>query len=423
MKWSLLSLLLVGGLPLLASTDTDPPSGEPITLSAALARALEHNPTLRAHALGPRVAEARVLSAGFRPNPELAVEVENFLGTGRYSGIDSLETTLQLSQLVDLGGTIDRRVESATAQREVALAAYETQRVDVFAEVARRYVEIVAEQELLTNARAARELGEQALATIEARAAAAQASRLEINQAKAALEQLRIEEEHAEHELASCRQSLAAALGETAPDFGEAVADLLDLPRAPAFEELAARLESSPTLARLAAEDGWQQARLRLARSLARSPAVFSAGLRRNEATDDFGLVAGFSMPLAVRDPSTGAVREAETQRELTAAQVEVARLELRATLFEVYQEMVHAHTAITSLQKVLLPTAEESLGIVREGHEQGRYSLLELRVAQQALVTHRTELVQQATAYQLHVIEIERLLGGPLNLAATAQP
>jgi cobalt-zinc-cadmium efflux system outer membrane protein len=416
MKWSLLFLFLVGSLPLLASTDTDPPSGDPITLSTALALALENNPTLKAHALGPRVAEARVLQAGFRPNPELAVEVENFLGTGRYSGIDSLETTLQLSQLVDLGGTIDRRVESASAQREVALAAYESQRVDVFAEVARRYVEIVAEQELLANARAARELGEQALAAIEARAEAAQASRLEINQAKAVLEQLRIEEEHAEHELASCRQSLAAALGDTTPHFGVAQADLLKLPEVPDFEVLAARLESSPTLARLGAEDRWQQARLHLARSLARSPAVFSAGLRRTEVSDDFGFVAGFSMPLPVRDPSTGAVREAEVQRELTAAEVEVARLELRATLFEVYQEMVHAHTAITSLQQVLLPTAEESLALVREGYEHGRYSLLELRVAQQALVAHRTELVHQATAYQLHVIEIERLLGGPLS-------
>lgn len=401
---------------MLASTDTDPSSGDPITLSAALARTLEHNPTLRAYALGPRVAEARVLQAGFRPNPELAVEVENFLGTGRYSGINSLETTLQLSQLVDLGGTIDRRVESASAQRNVALAAYQSQRVAVFAAVARRFVEIVAEQQLLAHARDARELGEQALATVEARVKAAQASRLEINQAKAVLEQLHIEEEHAEHELASCRQSLAAALGDTSPHFGEARADLLNLPVAPDFEVLATRLETSPAFAHLAAEDRWHQARLRLARSLAHSPAVFTAGLRRAEISGDFGLVAGFSMPLPVRDPSTGAVREAEVQRELTAAEVEVARLELRATLFDVYQEMVHAFSAITSLQDVLLPTAEESLAIVREGYEHGRYSLLELQAAQQALIARRTELVHQATAYQLHVIEIERLLGGPLN-------
>lgn len=90
-------------------------SGDPLTLSEALAIALLKNPSLQAYAFESRVAEARVLQAGIRPNPELAVGVENFLGTGALSGVKGLETTLQLSQIIDLGGSLTRRVETSAS--------------------------------------------------------------------------------------------------------------------------------------------------------------------------------------------------------------------------------------------------------------------------------------------------------------------
>jgi len=63
-----------------------------------------------------------------------------------------------------------------------------------------------------------------------------------------ALALLRIEEEHAEHELPVCRQSLAAALGETEPAFGPVRADLLAHPAVPEFPALVALLVDSVQL-------------------------------------------------------------------------------------------------------------------------------------------------------------------------------
>jgi outer membrane protein, heavy metal efflux system len=169
-------------------------------------------------------------------------------------------------------------------------------------------------------------------------------------------------------------------------------------------------------------ESRWHQAQVRLAQSLRRSGLRLNAGLRRVEATDDFGFVAGFSMPLAVRDQTLGQVREAREREAQTAAAAEAARLELRATLFAVYQEMLHARTALTQLRGKIIPDAEQSHALARQGYHDGRFSLLDLLDAQQALLALRAAVVTNATAFHLHVIEIERLLGAPLH-AAAAQP
>ncbi len=374
------------------------------------------NPALQAHAFESRVAEARILQAGIRPNPELSVGIEDFLGTGALSGVKGLETTLQLSQLIDLGGSRARRVEAAEGERALAHADYETKRVEVLAEVARRFIEAAADAERLTAARRARELGGQTVDAVRRRVDAAASSPMDLHRARAALARLQIAEEHAEHELAAHRLSLAAVLGETGPVFGPLRADLLRRPAVPDFAVLAARLEQSPVLARFPIEARWREAQARLAQSLRRAGAQVSGGLRRVEGTDDSGLVAGVSIPLPVRNQQQGAIREARERRAQLDATAEALRLEMRATLFEVYQEMLHAGAALTQLRDEVVPSAEAILALADQGYRNGRFPLIELLDAQKSLGELRSEVTAHAATFHLHVIEIERLLGAPLQ-------
>ncbi|MEO6244095.1 MAG: TolC family protein [Opitutaceae bacterium] len=403
-------------IPLALATAALGAEPAPFILREALAAALQKNPALRAQSFESRVAAARLAQAAVRPNPELSLSAENFLGTGALSGVKSLETTLQLSQAIDLGGSRARQIDAATSERALADADYEAKRLGVLAEVARRFTEAVADAERLAAAQRARALGEQTVAAVLTRVEAAVAPRTELNRARAALALLRLEEEHAEHELLVCRQSLAAAIGEPDPGFGPIRGDLLTLPAVPEFATLAARIESSPGLARFGPEARWREAQLRLAQSLRRTGLRVSGGLRRIEATDNFGFVAGLSLPLPARDQTAGAIREARERRAQLDVAAEAARLELRATLFAVYQEMLHARTALAALRDEVVPLAEETLALATASYRAGRSALTEILDAQKELLEFRRQIVAQAAAFHLHLVELERLLGAALS-------
>src|SRR5262245_38088796 len=114
---------------------TDGANAGSLTLTGAIATALERNPDLQGAAYALRAADARIAQASLRPGPELTVELENFAGTGELSGVDALETTLSMSQVIELGDKRPRRVEVAHAERDIVAAERDVGQLDVIAEV------------------------------------------------------------------------------------------------------------------------------------------------------------------------------------------------------------------------------------------------------------------------------------------------
>lgn len=75
-----------------------------LTMRDALVRALAANPRLTAAERDVGIATGLKVQAGAVPNPNLSFELDNALGSGPFKGLQSAETTLQLSQLIELGG-------------------------------------------------------------------------------------------------------------------------------------------------------------------------------------------------------------------------------------------------------------------------------------------------------------------------------
>src|SRR5205085_8440043 len=129
------------------------PAGRPIanpdtvvTLRAALALALEQNPELAAFSWDVRSAEAKILQASLRPNLELGIQTEDFWGTKQSKGLSRTQTTLQLSQVIELGRKRRARVREATLGRELARLDYETKRLDVLKKTAQAFVDVLSGQ-------------------------------------------------------------------------------------------------------------------------------------------------------------------------------------------------------------------------------------------------------------------------------------
>lgn len=77
-------------------------------------------------------------------NPELSLDVENFAGKGPMQGLDSAETTLSLSQTLELGGKRGARIDGARRDLDLARAHDAQARADYAAALAVGYAEAEA---------------------------------------------------------------------------------------------------------------------------------------------------------------------------------------------------------------------------------------------------------------------------------------
>jgi cobalt-zinc-cadmium efflux system outer membrane protein len=398
-------------------------TSEPLTLRAAAALALARNPALLAHNFDLQAADARKRQADLRPNPLLSLDVEDVLGNGDFRGVRAAQTTLQLSQLFELGGKRKARGEVADAMRERKRNEAELARREVLAAVAERFVHVVGDQLEVTLARETTRLAEETLALAKRRGETGSASPIEEKRARILLSRARITEEHDEHELLVARRQLAALWGAPAAEFTELQADLFTRPALPSFEELAARINRSPEITRWASEKSVREAEVKLADARRRPDLTAGAGMRQFAGPDDVGFVFQFSLPLPLSDRQQGARAEARALRDKVNAEQASTEIRLRTALFGLSQELLHAATELDALEREMLPDAESVLQLARDGFERARFSQLELLDAQRTLLELRRERIAAAVSYHQFVNEIEKLLGEPLSPESPQSP
>ena len=393
------------------------PAGE-LTLAQAIAAALAGNPELRAGEFELRAAAGRVQQAGLRPNPELALELENFAGSGVTSGSDVLETTLSLSQIVELGGKRERRQQVASYGHGTLVVERQIRQLDVLADVTRRYLTVVLAQERLALSQTALDLAEETHSVMAQRVKAARSPRAEQSRAAIARARSRLDRERARQALDAARQQLAAMWGSDQARFTTAVADLYALPAVDDFDSLASGMAQTPDFLSYAAQRRLREAELQLAQARARPSLKLSAGVRRLEEGDDTALVAGVSLPLPLFDRRQGQRTESRARIAQNEAERSAALVKVRAALFALHGELLVARAEVEVLRGEVLPQAERALDQIHSGFERGRFSYLELSGAQQDLIdTLRAAIEAAGTVHRLHT-EIERLTGKPLAAA-----
>lgn len=396
------------------AVEVDEPTGE-LTLATAIAAALRSNPELAAGSYELIAAQGRLEQSGLRPNPELSLEVENFAGSGATQGFDTLETTLSLSQVVELGGKRGLRVSTVQAELDVLAISRRADELDVLAELTRRFVDVVSAQERIQVAADATALAQQSLDAIAARVDAGRSPEAERSRARIVLTRARIEQRQVESQLQAARVTLSASWGSAAPRFTSARANLFELPRVVPFEALVQRIQKSPDFLRFASDARLKQAELRLARAQSRPNLTFGLGVRGFEETNDTALVAGFSMALPLSDRNQGEIREAQARLQQSQALQDAALLRVQAALFALHQEIGASQARVESLRHEAMPQAQLALDQTRGGYERGRFSFLELATAQEELLAIRAAAIDAAADYHRLFVEIERLTGEAL--------
>jgi cobalt-zinc-cadmium efflux system outer membrane protein len=390
-----------------------PPDSPTLTLLEAAELTLERNPRLRSATFGREAAAANLDQAALKPQWSVDLQVEDFAGTGAVSGFDAAETTLRLSRIFQSSDIRTGRMSVASALESQVQNDLEVERLDLMTLLARRFLVVVRQQELFDLAEHSVEVWEHAtqLALTRERAGAAPAVerlRTEIRVANAGLHL-----EDAEHELQAARVLLAATWGDSSPNFSTADATLCNLAELAPFEIVATKLDSNPDLLRYASERRLQEAHAQLATSQQRPGWTLTAGVRRFELLDDHALVFGVSVPLGSSSRAAPALRRANALSQKSEFEEQNARLDIRATLYELYQELLHTRTEVELFDKEILPRADTILNDIEDGYRVGRFSHLELVNAQAELLAARTARLDACNNHHLYLIDIERLTGG----------
>lgn len=391
-------------------------NAQSIKLDEVIVKVLEHNPQLGINDYEAQAAAARIRQAQQRTQLEIKLELENFVGSGNYSGADQLETTLSLAKLLEPGDTVASRSNLARQQHSLLGDEQDSKRLDLLAQATEQFVHVVVDQHRLKISEDHLALIQHTYEIVSQRVSAGRSHVAEQRRLAIELARAEIELEHAEHELSASRIKLAANWGETQVQFGNAEADLFQLPPVKPFEQLEMLLENNPDLSRFATQARLAQARLQVAQSRRAPGLSLSGGIRYLNDPSDVALMFSVSMPFGASARAKPEIDEMQYLSQSQPLRYEQQRLALYTSLYEIYQELLHARTAYEALTQRIIPEAQQAATDYQQGYHSGRFSLLELNEAQGTLLEAQLERVMAASNYHRLKTEIERLTGVALH-------
>jgi cobalt-zinc-cadmium efflux system outer membrane protein len=410
---------VTGEAPRVQAPGVENPTGA-VALKDAVSLALLYSPELAAFQWETRAREARIVQAGRPPNPVVGVLLED-LGAGGKTidpssgGLVQPQTTIQLSQLIELGGKRTAREQFATLTRDLALWDYEAARINTLTEVTRAFIDVLAAQQLVDLSTQTMKLVEETQQTVGARVTAGVVSPIEQTRAEVALASARIDSDRATRLLDAARRRLAAFWG-AEPRFDRAAGDLAERPPLPPFADLQARLSNNPVLARWATEISQRQAAFAVERSKGTPDLTITAGYRRFTDIDSNALIVGASIPLPMFDKNKGAIEDAQMRVNKAYEEQRAAQVTVSAALAESYRALAAADQELTVLRSSVLPGSRQTFEAVSEGYRLGRFGYLEVLDAQRTLIAAGGQSLRALSEYHKAAADVERLTGAPLN-------
>lgn len=406
--------------------DDAPPDGrgleEPVgalTLADAIDAALRGSPGLLAAGYEVRAREAEAIRAGRAPNPELSLAFENFGGSGTLAEDDALETTLALSQVVELGGKRATRRRLAEAEAQRAGWVYEFRRMDVLTKAAVDFVELLADEAKLALDAEIESIADDLLDDLAEPEAERRVDAVDRARLEAEVAWVLVERGRTERAVEMARLRLASNWGSAEPRFERAAGDLMRIGAPPDAATLLAQVEASPELMEWTATAAARRAEVELALAGRTPDLTVSGGVRYLDAVDDVVFVAGIALPLLINDDGRDAVRAARLRERGGGASRDQARIEVRTSAAIALERIDAAITNVERLRDDVLPLASTAFDRVRAAYpaEVGGLDVLD---AARRYVDARRELIDACREYHLAVISAERLLGMPLQNAGS---
>ncbi len=392
----------------------------PITLRQSLALALLGNPELEAFSWQLRAQEANILQKSLRPNPVLGTKVENFGGSDPMNRFEGAMTTFSISQLIELGDKRVKRTRLAETNHALSAWDYEAKRLEIITEVARRYIEVLADQHRVELAGQTLALSRQLYEIVKDRARVGVVPTVEVDKALVRVSTEQILRHKAQQKLESSRQQLCAMWADSAPRFSEALGELTAVEDIPTQDQLTKLVSQNPDIARWSAEISQRRAALDLARSQAIPSVSVGAGIRRFNATDENALVFEVGLPVPIVDRNQGGRLQARYNLLKAKSQQKDVEVKVRTLLIANHRKLTGAYHEVVTLRDVTLPAARSAYDAARDAFENGLTNFIDVFDAERTLVNSERQYIESLSVYHQTITTLEGLVGrSPLSVTS----
>lgn len=376
------------------------------TLADVLALSLLNNSELNSYSYDMRAADARILQAGFRPNPILDKETEN-IGTPIF-----MQTTLLLSQLLELGGKREARLQFAATEREGVALDYEVKKRQLFVDTTLLFIEVLVNQQKIIFLEENLKTLKNFSSNVENRVKAGKASIVEESNFTILLTNALIDVKNAESELKITKNKLSAQWNETSGEDFEVIGNLEWVPDIVSLENMGEAIHQHPQVVRSAIEDNIRSARVRVEKSKAYPDVNLRGGPRYLREANKWVWVVGFSVPLPVNDRNQGRIFESHEYLEKLENEKQVIWTRLLKELNNAYLTIQTVLLELDLLNSVVIPAAKKGYDFSYRGYQLARFNYLELIETERAYRTSKIRYLQALGVYHKALAELEGLTG-----------
>lgn len=391
--------------------------GASLTLPRALQQAINANPRIGVADRNIGMAEGRRQQANALPNPTIGFEIDNFAPSNS-EVVGGAETTLMLSQLIELGGKRDARVTAALGDYDAMRWEREAAKLEILSETTIAFVEAVSVQRRIALLDRQATALERLVPLMQRRAEAGASSPSEVSRTQAAVGLTRIERERARLALAVAKRELTALMGRDTPPFTNVIGDLGRLVRPVPLENLIKAIDDNPQLMRWTAIRAQRDGDLLVARLKPIPDITAGIGWRYYSDSGESAIRLGVSMPIPAFDRNRGAIREAQENSQKVHAERSANRLALIAIVAKAHDTATSQLQQLDLLRKSVLPNARQALATIEGGYGQGRFTVLEILDAYRTVADAELMEHDALTSFHTAVATIEGLTASPITLS-----
>lgn len=389
-------------------------SQQTVKLNEAINYTLQQHPGLKSFSYMQKASEGMIEQASTSSPMTFSAEVEDAFGTGGYSGVSAMQTTLSISWLLERD-KIESRVNVANEKASMVKLNRSIKALNLAAETAKIFITLLSQKEQLKLANLAKNQTKQVLGEIKTRVTAGKLNVIDELRAKAELSRKELTVEDLFHEIQASKAQLAAQWQGEA-DF-VVDGDLLTIPTIAQIETAYKKLKSNPRLNVFSSQQQIAEAEIELAKVNQKPSWSVNTGIKRNEFVDDYAVTAGISIPFGSENRNRGQIVALRAKQNQSKAESDALYKRISTQLLLLTHKLKHNRHVINGLSTKTIPALELASKKAGAAYKIGRYRYTDWYAVQQELVTSQTELIEAYTNIHLFTIELERLTGSSISM------